>query len=90
MDTILTSPLESATRTKINNWLANLGWIIDENNPHCNCFTERARTVDENKKFKGSKPDYVLYSSETLQPIAIIEAKRTGESLTKALEQGIN
>ena len=89
MSAILTSPLESATRIKINNWLANLGWIIDENNPRCNCFTERARTVEENKKFKGSKPDYVLYSSETLEPIAIIEAKRTGESLEKALEQGI-
>jgi type I restriction enzyme M protein len=89
VNAVLTSPLESATRIKINNWLANLGWIIDENNPRCNCFTERARTVEENQKFKGSKPDYVLYSSETLKPIAVIEAKRTGESLEKALEQGI-
>ncbi|MDR3273117.1 MAG: type I restriction enzyme HsdR N-terminal domain-containing protein, partial [Flavobacteriaceae bacterium] len=61
----------------------------DENNPKCNCFTERARTVEENQKFKGSKPDYVLYSSETLKQIAIIEAKRPGVSLEKALEQGI-
>jgi type I restriction enzyme M protein len=89
MNTVLTSPLESATRTKINNWLANLGWNLDENDPKCNCFTERARTVDENHKFKGQKPDYVLYSSETLKPLAVIEAKRTGVSLEKALEQGI-
>jgi type I restriction enzyme M protein len=89
MSTVLTSPLESATRIKINNWLANLGWNLDENNPKCNCFTERARTVEENQKFKGQKPDYVLYSSETLKPIAIIEAKRTGVSLKKALEQSI-
>jgi type I restriction enzyme M protein len=89
MSIVLTSPLESATRIKINNWLANLGWNLDENNPKCNCFTERARTVEENQKFKGQKPDYVLYSSETLKPIAIIEAKRTGVSLEKALEQGI-
>ena len=47
-----TKPLESTTRIKINNWLVNLGWEIDENSPNCNCFTERARTVDENKKFK--------------------------------------
>lgn len=82
-----TKPLESTTRIKINNWLVNLGWEIDENSPNCNCFTERARTVDENKKFKGNKPDYVLYSSEDKKPIAIIEAKRQGKSLLEALEQ---
>jgi type I restriction enzyme M protein len=85
----LTLPLESATRIKINNWLTNLGWIIDENDSKCNCFTERARTVEENKKFQGAKPDYVLYSSTGSLPIAIIEAKRSGESLDKALKQGI-
>lgn len=84
-----TKPLESATRTKINNWLINLGWEINESSPNCNCFTERARTIEENTKFKGNKPDYVLYSSDTFEPIAIIEAKRVGESLDKALEQGI-
>jgi type I restriction enzyme M protein len=85
----LTSPLESATRIKINNWLSNLGWIIDENDPKCNCFTERARTIDENRKFKGAKPDYVLYSSKDFSPLAIIEAKKTGEFLERALVQGI-
>jgi len=82
-----TRPLESATRIKINNWLVNLGWDINESNPTCTCFTERARTIEENKKFKGSKPDYVLYSSKDYEPIAIIEAKRQGESLEKALTQ---
>jgi type I restriction enzyme M protein len=86
---ILTNPLESATRIKINNWLANLGWNINEEDPNCNCFTERARTVAENKRFNGKKPDYVLYSVDNI-PMAIIEAKRSGESLDKALEQAIN
>jgi type I restriction enzyme M protein len=85
----LTSPLESATRIKINNWLSNLGWIIDENSPKCNCFTERARTVEENKKLRGAKPDYILYSSKDFVPIAVIEAKKPGEKLEKALKQGI-
>jgi len=85
----LAVPLESSTRIKINNWLSNLGWIIDENSPQCNCFTERARTVEENKKLKGYKPDYVLYSSEDFSPIAIVEAKKQGEALEKALKQGI-
>lgn len=81
-----TKSLESSTRQKINNWLVNLGWVIDENSPKCNCYTERARTVEENKKFKGNRPDYILYS-KTKIPIAVIEAKRSGESLEKALKQ---
>lgn len=86
--TKLTKPLESATRIKINNWLINRGWDIGENSPTCNCYTERARTVDENKKLKGNRPDYVLYSSDNI-PIAIIEAKRIGQSLEKALKEAI-
>jgi type I restriction enzyme M protein len=83
-----TKPLESATRIKINNWLTNIGWNIDESSPECNCYTERARTVEENKKFKGNRPDYVLYSS-TNKPIAIIEAKRNNISLDKTLKEAI-
>jgi type I restriction enzyme M protein len=85
--TTLTKPLESTTRIKINNWLVNLGWSINEEDPKCNCFTERARTVEENKKFSGGRPDYVLYSSKSYKPIAIIEAKRPGQSLTKAYHE---
>ena len=84
----LTKPLESSTRIKINNWLTNLGWNIDESSRECNCYTERARTVEENKKFKGNKPDYVLYSVE-MNPIAIIEAKRPGKDLKKTLKEAI-
>jgi type I restriction enzyme M protein len=84
-----TNPLESSTRIKINNWLVNLGWNIDESSPDCNCYTERARTVAENKKFKGNKPDYVLYSSSDKNPIAIIEAKRPGKDLEKTLRETI-
>ena len=83
-----TKPLESSTRIKINNWLTNLGWIIEDDNPDCNCFTERARTVEENSKFKGNRPDYVLYSSDK-KPIAIIEAKRNNISLDKTLQEAI-
>ncbi len=85
----LTRTLESATRKKIDLMLSNLGWNIDEHSRECNVFTERAKTTEQNKKFKGKKPDYVLYRSNTDKPIAIIEAKRSGESLKKALEQVI-
>lgn len=87
--TYLTKTLESATRKKIDVILSNLGWIINESAKDCNVFTERAKTVEQNTKFKGKKPDYVLYKTGTDEPIAIIEAKRSGQSLKKALEQAI-
>ncbi|OHA92342.1 MAG: hypothetical protein A3J09_02620 [Candidatus Zambryskibacteria bacterium RIFCSPLOWO2_02_FULL_51_21] len=87
---IFTKTLESATRKKIDLILANLGWNTDETSPDCNVFTERAKTTEQNKKFKGKNPDYVLYKSGTDDPIGIIEAKRSGQSLRQALNQAIN
>jgi len=84
-----TKSLESSTRKKIDQILFNLGYNIDEENPKCNVFTERAKTTEENKKFKGKFPDYVVYSSRTNEPIAIIEAKRKGENIDRALNQAI-
>ena len=84
-----TKPLESSTRKKIDNWLRELEWKVDEDGYDCNVFTERAKTDEQNKKFKGKKPDYVLYQLGTDSPVAIIEAKRKGQSIEDALEQGI-
>ncbi len=36
-----TSPLESATRKRIDENLKNLGWQVDEFGKDCNVFTER-------------------------------------------------
>lgn len=80
-------PLEAHTRSQINRRLRNLGWIIDENDPNCNVFQERAKTSKQNVLFKKKRPDYVLYESGSDIPIAIIEAKRPGEDLEKALIQ---
>ena len=66
----LTKLLESATRKKIDSWLTDLGWNIDEDSFACNVFTERAKTNEQNKKFQGKKPDFVLYMSGTDKPIA--------------------
>ncbi len=88
--TELTKSLESATRKRIDNWLTELGWNIDEDSFACNVFTERAKTKEQNKKFQKKKPDFVLYKSGTDEPIAIIEAKRKGQSIDRALNQGIN
>lgn len=88
----LTSPLESATRKKIDENLRNLNWNIDEFKKNCNVFTERPRTKEEQKKIRekfpeAKFPDYVLYSSDDFKPLAIIEAKRLGQNLDKALKQ---
>jgi type I restriction enzyme M protein len=85
----LTKSLESATRKRIDNWLQELGWDIDEESATCNCFTERAKTTEQNHKFLRKKPDYVLYKSGSDMPIAIIEAKRKGESIDKAIKESI-
>lgn len=87
-----TKVLESAVRKRIDENLKNLGWNIDEFSKRCNVCTERPRTTEEQKKIKkkfpkGKFPDYVLYSSEDYKPIAIIEAKRVGQDLEKALKQ---
>jgi type I restriction enzyme M protein len=84
-----TKPLETATRKKIDLILANLGWKTDESSPDCNVFTERAKTVEQNKKLKRKSPDYVLYKSNTDEPIGIIETKRSGQSLQQALDQAV-
>lgn len=91
-ENIYTIPLESATRKEIDRILKNLNWNIDEFNKNCNVFTERVKTKAEAKKIKdkfpkGRFPDYVLYSSRTEMPIAVIEAKRIGVKLEKALLQ---
>ncbi|MCH8833188.1 MAG: restriction endonuclease subunit M, partial [Thaumarchaeota archaeon] len=86
----LTTPLETATRKKIDQMLINLGWNIDEDDPNCNVFTERAKTVEQDKKFGGDDPDYVLYQSNSDHPIAIIEAKRKGQNVDDAIFDAVD
>lgn len=92
IESIYTIPLESATRKEIDRLLINLGWKVDEFKKDCNVLTERVKTKQEAKKIKdkfpkGRFPDYVLYSSLGGNPIAVIEAKRIGIKLDKALIQ---
>ncbi len=87
-----TAPLETATRKKIDQILNNLGWHTDEFSNDYNVTTERVKTEEQNKKLKkisGFKkpPDYVLYKSNSDEPLAIIEAKRKGQSVDDVLEQ---
>src|SRR3954451_13028982 len=81
-------PLEAHTRSQIDIRLHNLGWIFDEKSPDCNVFQEHAKTNEQDRKFAGGKPDYVLYESGTDVPLAVIEAKKPGLDLDGALTQG--
>ncbi len=84
-----TNPREAHTRSQIHTRLANLGWVIDELDPDCNVFQERAKTNFQNQLFEGKRPDYVLYESGTDIPLAVIEAKKPGGDLDRAMEQAI-
>ena len=81
-----TMPLEADTRLLIDTNLANLGWSLTGKDK--NVFVPR--TEEERKRLKGKRPDYVLYSKESERPLIIIEAKKKGEKINKALEQGID
>src|SRR3989344_6274452 len=82
-------PLEAHSRSKIDLRLRNLGWILDQKDPNCNVYQEQAKTEAQNKKFNRNRPDYVLYETGTDRPIAVIEAKKPGQDLDKAMSQAL-
>jgi type I restriction enzyme M protein len=81
---------EPQTEWILNNILVNGGWIID-NLPKKNVYFRKARPEHQHllesfSKKKGyKKPDYILYKDNEL--IGVIEAKKGGELLDKALKQ---
>ncbi len=87
--TMLRPPLEAHTRNQINLRLKNLGWNLDEKDPKCTVTQEQAKTDALNDLFQGNNPDYVLYDSDGIEPIGVIEAKRPGEDLNEAMKQAI-
>lgn len=83
-----TTPLETSTRVLIDQTLRNLGWEFEGKNQ--NIYLEQPKTEQEKKLLKGKRPDYVLYSKDSDKPLIVIEAKRPGERIDRALEQGID
>ena len=84
--------LEASVVYSICTQLDNLGWIVDEKDAHNNVTQQRPKTETEKDKLRKANgnlkfPDFVLYEKNSTNPIAIIEAKRPGESLAKALVQ---
>src|SRR3989344_2495466 len=85
-----TSLQETSTRKKLDQILRNLGWIIDEENKNCNITTELPKLTSQRKKLGKSRGDYFLYKSGTDEIIAILEAKRPGQSIKRALKQAVD
>jgi type I restriction enzyme M protein len=79
---------EADTRMLIDESLKNKGYILSGKNK--NVFCEKPRSEEENKKLKGKRPDYVIYSKNTDTPLMIIEAKKPGERIDTALTQGVS
>lgn len=88
-----TKRLEASVTASICTQLNNLGWIVDERSPENNVTQQRAKTEVQKQRLKDANggvlkhPDFVLYEQGTSNPIAVIEAKRPGESLRAALNQ---
>lgn len=84
--------LEASVVHSICTQLGNLGWVVDEKDPNNNVTQHRPKTDAEKCKLRKANgnlkfPDFVLYEQGSVRPIAVIEAKRPGESLEKALNQ---
>ena len=80
--------VERDTEILIDNQLRNLGWHNDPQSPERNVYQQRVKTQAQRKKLQGMKPDYILYSSNSSTPLAVIEAKRQGRNIHEALRQG--
>ena len=91
-----TERLEASVVHSICTQLENLGWTVDESSPTNNVTQQRAKTEAQKARLKDARsgtlkfPDFVLYQNDTTTPIAVIEAKRPGQSLDNAIAQAID
>ena len=89
-DTIMA--LEADVRYRIDRTLENKGWILNPDNPLRNVYFESSLPHGYAKKLGGKRPDYTLLYKEHIDdayiPIGVIEAKKPGSDLDKALDQG--
>lgn len=75
---------EADARVKIDALLANAGWTAEQ------ISREGAKYPEQQKKLGGKKPDYVLYPAGERLPLAVVEAKKEGGDMQKALAQGLD
>ncbi|EKT3958416.1 N-6 DNA methylase [Flavobacterium psychrophilum] len=83
-----TEPIERDIETLIDLQLRKLGWDDNPKSPKRNIWKQQPKKIDEKKNLGGLKPDYILYNSNTHEPLIIIEAKRPSRDVFTALIQG--
>ena len=83
-----TLTVERDTEILIDNQLRNLGWDNDPRSKDRNVYLQRVRTREQRARLEGRRPDYTLYQSHSDQPIAVIEAKKPGQNIHEAINQG--
>ena len=80
---------ETLSTININSQLVNLGWCITGNKR--NVFVEgECKTKEQKNQLQKKRPDYILYESNSINPLGIIEAKKPNGDLDKALKQGFD
>lgn len=84
--------LETDVRYRIDRTLENKGWILNPDNPLRNVYFESSLPQGFARKLGRQRPDYTLLYKENIDapfiPVGVIEAKKSGADLDKALDQG--
>ena len=80
--------IERDTETIIDGQLRNLGWVENPKSHNQNVWKQSVKTASQRKSLGRGRPDYVLYETESDQPLVVIEAKRPYQSLEDAMGQG--
>lgn len=62
---------------------------MDEAQPDCNIYRERAKYEYQDDLLNGKNPDFLVYERGTSNILAVIEAKRPSVSLDKAIDQAV-
>lgn len=83
------APLEAYTRKLIEDKLVLLKYNMDEMDPLCNVYRERAKMKYQDDLLDRKNPDFLIYKSGTDTILAVIEAKRLGVTLEQAVDQAI-
>lgn len=81
-------PIERDVETLIDLQLRKLGWEDNPKSVNRNIWKQQPQTKAEKDNLKGLKPDYVLYKTNSIEPLIVIEAKRPKRDVYTALIQG--
>ena len=88
-DKLLMNLNERSVETTIDEQLKSLGWIDSIRSKNRNVYKHgEVKTKEQHAKLERTRPDYILYATGSIRPLAIIEVKSPHRNLDQALEQG--